>query len=106
MFAAIKCCARKIFNQLKYVKSNLRSSLLLQSLNALLRIRVTGCSSQITHKQQANDFWFKSKERRMHQHKKKKERVGQIANPKRACFDVNELYSPSPSSSLTDSEDD
>ena len=42
----------------------------------------------------------------MHQHKKKKERVGQIANPKRACFDVNELYSPSPSSSLTDSEDD
>ena len=65
----------RLFNQLKYVKSNLFTNLLLQSLNALLRIRVTGPSLQIFYEQHvkiAVNFWNNSKERRIHQHKKRK----------------------------------
>ena len=65
----------RLFNQLKYIKSNLCTNLLLQSLNALLRIRVTGLSLQIFYEQHvknAVNFWNNSKERRIHQHKKRK----------------------------------
>ena len=99
----------RFFSQLKYVKSNLRTSLLLQVLNTLLRIRVTGLSLQIFHEQNvknAVNFWCNSKEQRIHQPKNRKTRAAQVAKPKRVNFDINELFSLSSSSRSSDSEDD
>ena len=83
---------KRFFCKLQYVKSNLCTSLSLQSLNALQRIPVTGPSLQIFYEQHAkNDihFWYNSKEQKIHQHKKRKTIAGQVAKPKRVRFDVS-----------------
>ena len=54
----------------------------------------------------AVNVWYNSKEQRIYQHKKGKVRAAQVAKPKHACFDVNELSPLSSSSSSSDSEDD
>ena len=45
----------RFFSQLKFIKTNLRTSLSEQSLNALLRIKVTGPSLQDFHKHHVED---------------------------------------------------
>ena len=98
----------RFFSQLRYVKSNLHTSLSLQSLNALLHFQVIGPSLHLFHEQHAKNvinFWYNSKEQRIYQPKKSYARTAQVAKPKHVCFDVNEL-SWSSSSSSSDSEDD
>ena len=70
---------------------------------------MTGPYLQVFHEQHAKNavnVLHNFKEQRIHQHKKIKARTEQVAKPKRICFDVNELSSPSSLSSSSDSEDD
>ena len=56
---------KRFFTQLKYVKSNFRTSSSLHGLNALLCIRMMSPSLQIFHEQHtksAINFWYNSKE--------------------------------------------
>ena len=77
----IGLCARqsnaaleRFFSQLKLIKSDIRSRLNNDHLNALLRIKVTGPSLgefHDSHVEKCINLWYFSKSRRLHQNKRK-----------------------------------
>ena len=65
----------RLFSHMNIVKSDLRSRLSATSLNAILRIRITGYSLWEFHENHIDkcvDFWYHLKDRRMSQGKRKK----------------------------------
>ena len=77
----------RFFSQLKFIKTNLRTSLSEQSLNALLRIKVTGPSLQDFHKHHVEDvltLWCNNKDRRLGGNKKKRQYKQRSQSNKRA----------------------
>ena len=64
----------RFFSQLKFIKSTIRSSLNGQSLNSLLRIKVTGPKLKEFHEEYVEDIvtiWYNIKDRRLNQKKRK-----------------------------------
>ena len=87
---------------------SVHSSLLPQILNALLHTRVMVPSLHIFHEQHtknAINFWYNSKEQRIHQCKNRKLKAAKVVKLKHVRFDVNRLPLLL-SSSLSNSEND
>ena len=88
----------RFFSHLKVMKTQLRSKLLAESLNSIMRIRIKGLSLEEFNQGYAckcADFWYNSKARRLNQCKRKEYVERKSNKRKRVQFDINELTSES-----------
>ena len=82
----------RFFSQLKNIKTNIRASLSSDSLNSLLRIKVTGPTLQKFHNEHVEnviELWYNSKDRRINNRKKRvKERCIKNVQVQKASANV------------------
>ena len=91
------------------IKTTLRNRLTNDSLNSILRIRISGISLETFH----NDYlhncvghWFNAKSRRLTQSKRKLYKKRENKKAKRPHFEISILSSESDSSDSDESEDE
>ena len=82
----------RFFSQLKNIKTNIRASFSSDSLNPLLRIKVTGPTLQKFHNEHVEnviELWYNSKDRRINNRKKRvKERCIKNVQVQKASANV------------------
>ena len=93
----------RLFSQMNLIKTTHRNRLSNDSLNSILRIRISGISVLTFHNVYADkcvQYWYNSKNRRLQQ-KKRKGYKKRAKKPKRQKFDISKLSSSSSDSSST-----
>lgn len=98
----------RLFSQMNFIKSNTRNRLNNNALNAVLRIRISGITVDEFHKdyvQRCVNFWYKRKDRRANQGKRKRYKQRKPSGAaKRPSFDISKLSASSSSESSSDSD--
>ena len=84
----------RLFSQMNLIKTNVRNRLKNNALNVLLRIRISGLSMDISHKEYVHrcvNWWYQRKDRRVNQCKRKSYEKRKTTTSKRPHF-VSSIY--------------
>ena len=91
------------------IKITTRNRLTNDSLNSILRIRISGISLQNFHEEHIEKciiYWFNAKNRRESQRKRSLYKKRETKNAKRPYFNISDMPSVSESSSNSDESED